>query len=83
VNNVIFYFGAIIITVFYIGIMVKKFKDDDNIDLNEHKWIIIVYIILLVFSIITWRVLNLMIESKMKQINNYNQKIEEFQNGEK
>ena len=82
-NNVIFYFGAIIITVFYIGIMVKKFKDDDNIDLNEHKWIIIVYIILLVFSIITWRVLNLMIESKMKQINNYNQKIEEFQNGEK
>jgi len=83
VSDIIFYFGVIVIMIFYIGIVIKKFKDDDNIDLNEHKWIIIVYIILLVFSIITWRVLNLMIESKIEQINNYNQKIEELEYGKK
>jgi len=69
--------------MFYICIVMKRFQNDDNIDLDEHKWIIIVYILLLVFSIITWRVLSLMIESKIKQINNYNQKIEELEYGKK
>jgi NADH:ubiquinone oxidoreductase subunit 6 (subunit J) len=83
VNDVIFYFGAIIIIIFFIGLAVKRFKEDDKIDLNKHKWIIITYIFLLVMAIITWRILNLMIESKMTQITNYNKTIEEFSNGKK
>jgi len=83
VSNVIFYFGAIVIIVFYIGIMVKKFKDDDKIDLNKHKWIIIIYIILLVISIITWGVLVSMIDEQINKITNYNKNIEEFEYGKK
>ena len=82
-SNVIFYFGAIVIIVFYIGIMVKKFKDDDKIDLNKHKWIIIIYIILLVISIITWGVLVSMIDEQINKITNYNKNIEEFEYGKK
>ncbi|GAX87127.1 conserved hypothetical protein [Lebetimonas natsushimae] len=82
-NNVIFYFGAVIIIVFFIGLAVKRFKEDDEIDLKKHKWIIIIYIILLIMAIIAWRVLDLMVELKITQITNYNKTIEEFSNGKK
>jgi len=83
VNNVIFYFGSIVIIVFFVGLAVKRFKEDDSIDLNKHKWIILIYIVLLVMAIIAWRILDLMIESKMLQITKYNKTIENFNNGQK
>ena len=69
--------------IFYIGIMVKKFKDDDKIDLNKHKWIIVIYIVLLVISIITWGVLVSMIDKQITKITNYNKNMEEFEYGKK
>jgi NADH:ubiquinone oxidoreductase subunit 6 (subunit J) len=82
-SNVIFYFGAVLIITFFIGIAIKRFKEDDNIDLNEHKWIIITYLVLLVLAIISWRVLVLMIESKIIQITKHNKTIEKFMYGQK
>ncbi|WP_024789859.1 hypothetical protein [Lebetimonas sp. JH292] len=77
-NNIVFYFGSIIIIVFFIGLAVKRFKEDNEIDLEKHKWIVAIYIILLVIAIISWRILDLMVEAKMMQINKYNKTIEEF-----
>jgi uncharacterized membrane protein YhaH (DUF805 family) len=82
VNNIVFYFGSIIIIVFFTGLAIKRFKEDDKIDLEKHKWIVAIYIILLVMAIISWRILDLMVEAKMMQINKYNKTIEEF-NGKK
>lgn len=82
-SDVIFYFGAIIIIAFFIGLAVIRFKEDDEIDLKKHLWIIIIYIILLIIAIFSWRILNLMIASKMNQITNYNKTIEDFSNGKK
>jgi uncharacterized membrane protein YhaH (DUF805 family) len=82
VNNIVFYFGSIIIIVFFAGLAIKRFKEDDEIDLEKHKWIVAIYIILLVMAIISWRILDLMVEAKMMQINKYNKTIEEF-NGKK
>lgn len=81
-NNIVFYFGSIIIIVFFTGLAIKRFKEDDEIDLKKHKWIVAIYIILLVIAIISWRILDLMVEAKMMQINKYNKTIEEF-NGKK
>ena len=82
-NNVIFYFGSIIIIIFFAGLAIKRFKEDDSIDLKKNKWIIIIYIILLVMAIISWRILDLMVTSKMTQITKYNKTIENFSNGKK
>jgi NADH:ubiquinone oxidoreductase subunit 6 (subunit J) len=83
VNNIIFYFGAVIIIVFFIGLAIKRFKEDDKIDLQKHKWIIVTYIILLIMAIIVWRILDLMVELKITQITKYNKTIEEYSNGKK
>jgi NADH:ubiquinone oxidoreductase subunit 6 (subunit J) len=83
VNDIIFYFGDIVIIAFFVLLVIKRFKEDDEIDLEKHKWIIITYIILLVMAIITWRVIDLLIQSGIKEILNHNKIIEEFSNGKK
>ena len=80
-TDIIFYFGSIVIIFAFIGLVVKKFKDEDNIDLNEHKWIILLYIVLLVFAIITWRVIYLFLISSTQEMINYNQNIQRIING--
>jgi len=81
VNDVIFYFGNIIIIALFVWLLILRFKDVDNIDLSRHIWIIILYTILLVLSIITWRIIYLIIISNIKGINNYNIVIESTLNG--
>jgi len=81
VNDVIFYFGNIIIIALFIWLFILRFKDVDNIELSKHLWIIILYTILLVLSIITWRIIYLIIISNIKGINNYNIVIESTLNG--
>jgi NADH:ubiquinone oxidoreductase subunit 6 (subunit J) len=80
-TDIIFYFGAIIIIAAFIGVLIKKFKNEDNIDLSEHKWIILLYILLLVFAIITWRVVYLFLISSTQEMINYNQNIQRALNG--
>jgi NADH:ubiquinone oxidoreductase subunit 6 (subunit J) len=80
VSDTIFYFGSVVIIVFFVGLLVKKFKEDDEIDLEKHKCIIVTYIILMVMAILSWRILNLMIEEQMLQLSNYNKAMEIINN---
>jgi len=80
-TDIIFYFGTFVITAAFAGLLVVKFKDEDNIDLNRHKWIIILYIVLLVGAIITWRIMYLLLISHTQEMINYNQNIQRAING--
>ena len=80
-TDIIFYFGAVIITAAFVGLLIVKFKDEDNIDLNRHKWIIFLYIVLLVGAIITWRIMYLLLISHTQEMINYNQNIQRAING--
>jgi len=80
VNNLIFYFGAILIIVFFVSVIITRFKDNE-IDLKEHLWIILIYILIMVLAIIAWRVIELLLISNISQIHNYNTIIEKYSNG--
>jgi len=80
-TDIIFYFGTIIITAAFIGLVTVKFKNEDNIDLSKHKWIIILYIILLVLAIFTWGIMYKMLNSNTNKIIEHNQQIESYING--
>jgi len=81
VNDIIFYFGSIIIIGIFIWFLFIKFKNEDEINLKEHFWIIILYILLIVTAIITWRVIYLIIISNSQKIINYNNLIQRVNNG--
>ncbi len=80
-TDLIFYFGSILIIFAFVGLVSVKFKDEDNIDLSKHKWIIFLYIILLVTGIITWRIIYLLLISSTDEMINYNQNIQSIING--
>jgi NADH:ubiquinone oxidoreductase subunit 6 (subunit J) len=80
-TDIIFYFGAIVIIATFIGFLVKKFKDENNIDLSRHKWIILLYILLLIGAIVTWRIVYLIIISSTREILNHNETIQRVING--
>ena len=80
-TDIIFYFGAVVIIFAFIGFVTVKFRNEDNIDLNRHKWIILLYIILLVVSIITWRIVYLLLISSTQEMINYNINIQRAING--
>ena len=75
-TDIIFYFGTVIIILAFIGIVTVRFKDEDNIDLNRHKWIIMLYIVLLVAAIITWRIAYLLLISSTQEMIDYNLNIQ-------
>ncbi len=50
----LFYIGAGIIILFYIGVVLGRFKDE-QFDFSEHKWIALTYILLMVATIVLWR----------------------------
>ena len=79
--DIIFYFGTIIIIGLYIYLVIQRFKEEDEIDLKNHFWIIVVYIILVIISIITWRVIYLLLISSTDLMINYNANIENLLNG--
>ena len=80
-TDIIFYFGSIIIIGLYIYLVVQRFKEEGKIDLKEHFWIIAVYIVLVVISIIAWRVIYLLLISSTDLMINYNTNIENLING--
>lgn len=80
-NNIIFYFGSIVIILFFIYLSYIKFKDYPEIDLKEHKWIIFIYIILLVMAIIVWRMIYLLIKVNFFNVIEYNTIIQRVNNG--
>jgi hypothetical protein len=53
--ELIYYLGVFGLVSAVIAIMVQKFREYDDIDLDDHITMIIIYLILLVFSIILWR----------------------------
>ena len=79
--DIIFYFGSIIIIGIYIYLVIQRFKEEGKIDLKEHFWIIVIYIILIVISIIAWRVIYLLLISSTNLMINYNTNIENLING--
>ncbi len=80
-NNIIFYFGSVIIILFFIYLAYIKFKDFPEIDLSEHKWIILLYIFLLILAIIAWRIVYLLIKANFFEVVKYNQIIQRVTNG--
>jgi len=80
-TDIIFYFGVIVIIGWYIHLIVQRFKEEDKIDLKEHFWIIVLYIVLLIVSIIVWRIISLFLISSTDAIINYNTNIENLING--
>jgi len=80
-TDIIFYFGAVIIIAAFVGLLIIKFKDENSIDLNRHKWIILLYVVLLIVAIIIWRIVYLLIISNTNEIINHNRQIESFING--
>jgi len=80
VGNLIFYFGAVLIIAFFISVIISRFKDND-INLKEHFWIILLYIVIMVLAIIAWRVIQLLLTSNISHINDYNNLIQKYGNG--
>ena len=79
-ENIIFYFGAGLIITFFISVIISRFKDND-IDLKEHFWIILLYIVIMVLAIIAWRVIELLLISNISHIKSYNALIKKYSNG--
>ncbi len=50
----LFYIGVGIIILFYVGVVWGRFKDE-QFDFTEHKWIALIYILLMVATIVLWR----------------------------
>jgi len=81
VNDVIFYFGSIIIILAFVWLVFIRFREDDEIDLKKHLWLIVLYIILLTTAIIAWRVIYLIIVFNFQKLINYNNLIQRVNNG--
>ena len=79
-REIIFYLGSLIIIGIFIYLVWGRFKGE-NISFKEHKWIISLYIIMLVFFIITWRVVFLYFESFTQKTLQKQQTYQEMLNG--
>ena len=80
-SDIIFYFGDIVIVSLFIYLIYIKFKDFEEIDLDENKWIISLYIFLLILAIIVWRIIFLLIKINFFKVINYNEIIQRVING--
>ena len=79
-TDIIFYFGVVVIIGWYIYLVVQRFKKEDKIDFKKHFWIIVIYIVLLIVNIITWRIIYLLLISSTGMMINYNTNIESLIN---
>jgi len=81
VNNVLYIFGNILIISLFVYFTYVEFKDYEEINLGEHKWIIFLYIILLVLAIVVWRIIYLIIQENLSSVIEYHQLIKRVENG--
>ena len=80
-NNVLYTFGNILIISLFVYFIYAEFKDYEEINFYEHKWIILMYIVLLIIAIILWRIIYLIIKDNLSSIIEYNQLIKRVKNG--
>ena len=80
-SDILFYIGSVLIIALFVFLLIGRFKDIDEIDLKEHKWIIAIYIVLLLGALTAWRKLYLIIILNTLDINRYNEIIERVING--
>jgi hypothetical protein len=66
----------------FVWLFMLRFKDEDKIDLNEHKWIIILYLVLMILAIATWRVVYLLIVVNFEHIISINTLTQSYINGQ-
>jgi uncharacterized protein HemY len=55
--EIVYYLGVIGLISAVVAIMIQKFREYEEIDLDEHITMITIYLILLVFAIILWRII--------------------------
>jgi len=66
--DLLFYAGSALIILFYVGVVVARFRDE-KIDLEEHRWLLLTYILLIILSIWVWRYLfDLFFGQKLMQL---------------
>jgi hypothetical protein len=53
--DIVYYLGVLGLMSAVIAIMVEKFREYEEIDLDNHITMIVIYLVLLVFAIILWR----------------------------
>ena len=80
-RELIFYLGSIIVVGIFVYFVWARFKEQEQIDLKKHKWIITLYIAMLVLFIITWRIIFLYFESFTEQTLKQQQIYEKMING--
>ena len=80
-NNALYIFGNILIISLFVYFTYVEFKDYEEINLDEHKWIIFLYIILLVLAIVVWRIIYLIIQENLSSVIEYHQLIKRVENG--
>lgn len=79
--DIVYYMGVLILTSGAIAIMYFKFREYDEIDIKDHIVMITIYIVLLVFAIILWRLLFDMLNGIEDKLNIDNSKYERMLNG--
>ena len=52
--DIVFWAGVAVILFFYIGFLKIRYSNE-IIDLKEEKWFLLIYIILLIFTLVVWR----------------------------
>jgi len=81
VNNILYYFGNILIISLFSYFLYIEFKDYEEINFKEHKWIIFIYILLLILAIIIWRIIYLIIKTNFLEVIQYSNIIKRMKNG--
>ena len=80
-SNIIYYFGNAILIVIFSYIAYIEFKEYEEIDFNEHKWIILMYFLLLILSLLVWRIVFLIIKYNLLEFIEYQKIIKRIENG--
>jgi len=79
--DIIYYLGVLTLVSAVVTIMITKFREYEHIDLKDHIVMITIYIILLIFSIILWKLFIDFLFGFEDIINQDNQSLQRMING--
>ncbi len=80
-NDKIFYLGSLVLIGGFVILIYVRFKKDDNIDIKKHWFIILIYTLFLITSIVLWRYITITISKHTISIHKYNNSIQKIING--
>ncbi|MEO1928380.1 MAG: hypothetical protein ABGX26_06795 [Nautiliaceae bacterium] len=80
-SKIILYFGDIVIVAWIVYLVIERFKDEDSINLSEHKWIIFLYILIMLSTLFTWKIIYELIITSISNDLTYDQIIQSIFNG--